>query len=114
MGMRSIYPPSRAPWQRVLLGALRDGYTATEHGGLTTRLPIDLFDIQASWVPTRRVECLRSSLECMARTHGRFTRRHEPRPGDAPCGGCTATEAYQRVAPSILRVSKRRGAPTDV
>ena len=77
------------------------------------RLPINLTGLQVPWGPNRRVGCLRSSLECMARTHGRFTRRHEPRPGDAPCGGCTATEAYQRVAPLIWRVSTSAVGPPN-
>ena len=61
------------------------------------RHPVNKAAFKAPWSPTRGVGCSTLCLNRVARTHGRFTRRHEPSPGDqgaggAPYGGYTATE----------------------
>ena len=52
------------------------------HGGVTMRHPVNKAAFKAPWSPTRGVGCSTLCLNRVARTHGRFTRRHEPSPGD--------------------------------
>ena len=49
----------------------------TSYMGFPTRPPVEVRAFQTPWGPTRRVGCSTLGLNHLARTHGRFTRRHE-------------------------------------
>ena len=84
---------------------------------MPTRLPINLLALKAPWRPTRRLGCLESNMECVARTHTseEFYTCHEPvqYSRGARVDGYTAPKGCQRVTPSMWRVSKHRGAPSE-
>ena len=63
------------------------------HRGVTMRHPVNKAAFKAAWSPTRHVGCPIFCLARVARTHGRFTRGHEPAPADQ--GRCTVWRIHR-------------------
>ena len=72
MDARTIFTPSHTlPWGSSI-------WRLHRHGGVPTRLPVNLSAFKAPWKPTRRFGCLKPNMECVAWKQGRFLHRHEP------------------------------------
>ena len=90
MDARTIFTPSHTlPWGSSI-------WRLHRHGGVPTRLPVNLSAFKAPWKPTRRFGCLKPNMECVAWKQGRFLHRHEP-----VVGGCSG-----------WRLHRHEGVPT--
>ena len=76
------------------------------HRGAPTRPTVDTAALHTLCGPTRAVASSGSGILIVGRAHGRLHRPQEPLDGGAPCGGFTATEAFQRAPPSKTRLHK--------
>ena len=76
------------------------------HRGVPTRPTVDTAALHTLCGPTRAVASSGSGILSVGRAHGRLHRPQEPLDGGAPCGGFTATEAFQRAPPSKTRLYK--------
>ena len=70
------------------------------HRGVPTRPTVDTAALHTLCGPTRAVASSGSGILSVGRAHGRLHRPQEPLDGGTPCGGFTATEAFQRAPPS--------------